>query len=121
MMYQYFRGWQITSNTFVSIIGVLGVVVAFVAVIALVVFVQSAERRIPVNYAKRVIGRKMYGGQSTYLPIKVNQAGVQRRGFISFEIDVETRLAARPQRGGLEQPTEGEIFINGEAVKLQSC
>ncbi len=76
MMYQYFRGWQITANTFVSIIGVLFVVVMFVAVIALVVFVQSAERRIPVNYAKRVIGRKMYGGQSTYLPIKVNQAGV---------------------------------------------
>lgn len=76
MMYQYFRGWQITANTIVSIIGVLFVVVMFVAVIALVVFVQSAERRIPVNYAKRVIGRKMYGGQSTYLPIKVNQAGV---------------------------------------------
>lgn len=76
MMYQYFRGWQLTANTFVSIIGVIFVVVMFVAVIALVVFVQSAERRIPVNYAKRVIGRKMYGGQSTYLPIKVNQAGV---------------------------------------------
>lgn len=76
MMYQYFRGWQITSNTLVSLIGVIFVVVVFVAVITLVVFVSSAERRIPVNYAKRVIGRKMYGGQSTYLPIKVNQAGV---------------------------------------------
>lgn len=76
MLYQYFRGWQITANTFVSLIGVIFVLVVFVAVITLVVFVSSAERRIPVNYAKRVIGRKMYGGQSTYLPIKVNQAGV---------------------------------------------
>lgn len=75
-LYNYFRGWQLTSNTFVSLLGVLAVVAVFVGVIALVVFVQSAERRIPVNYAKRVIGRKMYGGQSTYLPIKVNQAGV---------------------------------------------
>jgi preprotein translocase subunit SecY len=76
LLYNYFRGWALTSNIFVSIIGVLFVIAVFVAVIALVVFVQSAERRIPINYAKRVVGRKMYGGQSTYLPIKVNQAGV---------------------------------------------
>ena len=44
--------------------------------IALVVYVQEAERRIPVQYAKRVVGRKMYGGQSTHIPIKVNVAGV---------------------------------------------
>ncbi len=39
-------------------------------------WVQEAERRIPVQYAKRVVGRKMYGGQSTHIPIKVNMAGV---------------------------------------------
>ncbi len=49
---------------------------SLVAVIAGVIFIQLAERRIPVQYAKRVVGRKMYGGQSTYLPIKVNMAGV---------------------------------------------
>ena len=47
-----------------------------VVVITLVVFVEQAQRRIPVQYAKRMIGRRMYGGTSTYIPLKVNQAGV---------------------------------------------
>ena len=46
------------------------------AIIASVVFVEQGQRRIPVQYAKRMIGRRMYGGTSTYLPLKVNQAGV---------------------------------------------
>ncbi|WP_028933720.1 preprotein translocase subunit SecY [Pseudonocardia spinosispora] len=46
------------------------------AIIVSVVFVEQAQRRIPVQYAKRMVGRRMYGGTSTYLPIKVNQAGV---------------------------------------------
>lgn len=50
-------------------------VIAF-GIIAAVVFVEQAQRRIPVQYAKRMIGRRMYGGTSTYLPLKVNQAGV---------------------------------------------
>ena len=45
-------------------------------VIALVVFVEQSQRRVPVQYAKRMIGRKMYGGTSTYIPLKVNMAGV---------------------------------------------
>lgn len=76
MLYGYFQNWSVTSNVFVSIAGTLGVIALFIVVIAMVVFIQSAERRIPVQYAKKVVGRKMYGGQSTYLPIKVNQAGV---------------------------------------------
>jgi len=59
-----------------GIFGVIGVIVIFVAIIAAVVWVTEAERRIPVQYAKRVVGRKMYGGQSTHIPIKVNMAGV---------------------------------------------
>ncbi|MBW2205378.1 MAG: preprotein translocase subunit SecY [Deltaproteobacteria bacterium] len=51
--------------------------VAFmVAVVGVIVFVERGQRRIPVQYAKRVVGRKMYGGQSTHLPLKVNTAGV---------------------------------------------
>jgi len=46
------------------------------AIIAAVVFVEQSQRRIPVQYAKRMVGRRMYGGTSTYLPLKVNQAGV---------------------------------------------
>lgn len=76
MLYGYFQNWSVTSNIFVSVIGTAAIIAVFVVVVALVVFVQSAERRIPVQYAKKVVGRKMYGGQNTYLPIKVNQAGV---------------------------------------------
>ncbi|MBF6242290.1 preprotein translocase subunit SecY [Nocardia sp. 852002-20019_SCH5090214] len=50
-------------------------VAAFVVIVG-VIFVEQGQRRIPVQYAKRVVGRKMYGGSSTYLPLKVNQAGV---------------------------------------------
>ncbi|MCL2186364.1 MAG: preprotein translocase subunit SecY [Treponema sp.] len=55
---------------------VIIVLVMFVAVIALVVFEQQGQRKIPVNYAKRVVGRKMYGGQSSYIPFKINPSGV---------------------------------------------
>jgi len=47
-----------------------------IAVVGVIVFVETGQRRIPVQYAKRVVGRKMYGGQSTHLPLKVNTAGV---------------------------------------------
>ena len=47
-----------------------------IAVVGLIVFVERGQRRIPVQYAKRVVGRRMYGGQSTHLPLKVNTAGV---------------------------------------------
>src|ERR1044072_9960504 len=49
---------------------------AALAIIIGVVFVEQGQRRIPVQYAKRMVGRRMYGGTSTYLPLKVNQAGV---------------------------------------------
>ncbi|MGW8379151.1 preprotein translocase subunit SecY [Streptomyces sp. ODS28] len=52
------------------------VIVCGLAMVALVVFVEQAQRRIPVQYAKRMIGRRSYGGTSTYIPLKVNQAGV---------------------------------------------
>ena len=52
------------------------ILVLFLLMIAFIVFMSDAERRIPVQYAKRVVGRKMYGGQSTYIPIKVNMSGV---------------------------------------------
>jgi preprotein translocase subunit SecY len=51
-------------------------VALMVAVVAFIVFVEGAQRRIPVQYAKRVVGRKMMGGQSTYLPLRVNSGGV---------------------------------------------
>ncbi|OHD05330.1 MAG: preprotein translocase subunit SecY, partial [Spirochaetes bacterium GWB1_27_13] len=55
---------------------VLFILLMFVFVIALVIFEQQGQRKIPVNYAKRVVGRKVYGAPSTYLPLKINPSGV---------------------------------------------
>jgi len=52
------------------------VLVVGIAIVGFVVFMEQAQRRIPVQYAKRMVGRRMYGGTSTYIPLKVNQAGV---------------------------------------------
>lgn len=52
------------------------VIIMMIAVIAIIVFVERGQRKIPVQYAKRVVGKKVYGGQSTHLPLKVNTAGV---------------------------------------------
>jgi len=51
-------------------------VLVVIAIVAFIVFMEQAQRRIPVQYAKRMVGRRMYGGTSTYIPMKVNQAGV---------------------------------------------
>ena len=60
----------------VGIVPVLVVVIALLAMIVVITFVDMGERRIPVQYAKRMVGRKMYGGQSTHIPMKINSTGV---------------------------------------------
>ena len=52
------------------------IIIGMLALIVFIVFIQNAERRIPVQYAKRVVGRKMYGGQASHIPMKVNMSGV---------------------------------------------
>ncbi len=59
-----------------GIFAVLILVILMIAVIAFIIFVEQGQRRIPVQYAKRVVGRRMYGGQSTHLPLKINTSGV---------------------------------------------
>ena len=59
-----------------SLFAMLFLIVFMIAVVAFVVFMERAQRRIPVQYAKRVVGRKVYGGANTYLPLRVNTAGV---------------------------------------------
>ncbi len=65
-----------------------------IAMIVLIVYVNDAERRIPVQYAKRVVGRKMYGGQSTHLPMKVNMSGVMPIIFAQSIASVPATFAA---------------------------
>ena len=60
----------------VGIVAVLVVVLAFLVMIVAITYVDMGERRIPVQYAKRMVGRKMYGGQSTHIPMKLNSTGV---------------------------------------------
>ncbi|MCI3926352.1 preprotein translocase subunit SecY [Paenibacillus sp. TRM 82003] len=66
----------VDSAIFLNILKVVIIVIVVVAIIVGVIFVQQGIRKIPVQYAKRVVGRKMYGGQSTHIPLKVNAAGV---------------------------------------------
>ena len=75
---------------------VIVVLCMFVGIIILVVFEQQGQRKIPVHYAKRVVGRKMYGGQSTYIPFKINPSGVIpvifASSFLQFPLQIATSL-----------------------------
>src|ERR1700760_603567 len=75
-----------------AFIAALSLIVVFV-VFAFVVFMEQAQRRIPVQYAKRMVGRRMYGGTSTYIPMKVNQAGVIPVIFASSLLYIPTLAA----------------------------
>ncbi|MDX2441214.1 MAG: preprotein translocase subunit SecY [Desulfobacterales bacterium] len=68
--------FRLVSTGAMGIFPVLVLSVLMVLVVAVIIFVEQAQRRIPVQYAKRIIGRKMYGGQSTHLPLKINTSGV---------------------------------------------
>ena len=68
--------FRLVSTGAMSIFPIIILLVLMVAVIAVIIFVEQGQRRIPVQYAKRVVGRRMYGGQSTHLPLKINMSGV---------------------------------------------
>lgn len=75
-------------------IGVAIVLLVFLAVIGFIVWMTNAERRIPIQYAKRVVGRKMYGGSSSHLPIQVNMAGVMPVIFASSFLSIPSMILA---------------------------
>jgi preprotein translocase subunit SecY len=84
-----------------------------VAMIVGIVFVESGQRRIPVQFAKRVVGRRMYGGQSTYIPLKVNQSGVIPVIFASSILSFPALIASvAPWEGAQE-------WINDNLVQSQ--
>ncbi len=70
----------------------IAIVLAFLLVVAFIVWMTNAERRIPVQYAKRVVGNKMYGGQNSHIPIKVNMSGVMPIIFASSILMVPTMI-----------------------------
>ncbi len=71
---------------------VVGIILAFLVIIGFVVWMTHAERRIPIQYAKRVVGNKMYGGQNTHIPIKVNMSGVMPIIFASSILMLPTMI-----------------------------
>jgi preprotein translocase subunit SecY len=68
--------FRLMSQDEMSIFTVVILTVVMLAVIGFIIYVEQGQRRIPVQYAKRVVGRRMYGGQSTHLPLKINSSGV---------------------------------------------
>ena len=88
---------------------ILVILIGFLT-IALVVFVEQSQRRIPVQYAKRMIGRRMYGGTSTYIPLKVNMAGVIPVIFASSMLALPGVLASFNR--GVTRPPAWVDFIN---------
>lgn len=87
-----------TAKTFkTAVIAGLGILI-----VVAVVLVEQAQRRIPVQYAKRIVGRKLYGGQSTYIPLKVNQAGVIPIIFASSLLYLPVLAATIVQNRGFQ-------------------
>src|SRR5574344_9451 len=87
---------RMVKNDEINVVFVIVVLIMFVGIVALVVYEQQGQRKIPVHYAKRVIGRKMYGGQSTYIPFKINPSGVIpvifASSFLTFPLQIATSL-----------------------------
>ena len=73
-------------------VAVIGILIAFLLVIAFIVWMTNAERRVPVQYAKRVQGRKQYGGQNSHIPFKVNMSGVMPVIFASSILMLPTMI-----------------------------
>lgn len=104
-LYGIVKAYSLDNKLAIGILIVAAIIVVFVAVVMFVIWVTQAERRIPVQYAKRVVGRKMYGGQSTHIPLKVNVSGVIPIIFaMSF-------LAFLPTLIGLVAPNTTSKFL----------
>lgn len=94
-------------NSGINAVFVIIVLLMFIGIIAFVVYEQSGERKIPVHYAKRVVGRKMYGGQSTYIPFKINPSGVIpvifASSFLTFPLQIISSIGIRNNGGWINR------------------
>jgi len=95
--------YQLITADELGVLIILLLSVMMVLVIAAIVYVEAAQRRIPVQYAKRIVGRKMYGGQTTHLPLKINSAGVIPPIFASSVIMFPATIANFAQEGWMKQ------------------
>ena len=86
--------FRLVSTGEMGVFSVVLLVAMMILVVAFIVFVEQGQRRIPVQYAKRVVGRRMYGGQSTHLPLKINTSGVIPPIFASSIIMFPATIAS---------------------------
>lgn len=82
------------------------IVIIFLAMIVLIVVMNEAERRIPIQYAKRVVGRKMYAGQNSHIPVKISMSGVMPIIFASAILSIPSMIA------GFVNPEQGSFWYN---------
>jgi len=101
-------------NWYVALIAIVGIV----GLIMLIVYVTNAERRLPVSYAKRVVGRKVYGGQNTFLPIKVNMSGVLPIIFAQSVASLPGTIAAFMGKATESNPWYKYAWSNTSVVYL---
>jgi preprotein translocase subunit SecY len=86
--------WRLVSAGEMNFFVLFLLTIMMIVVIGVIVFVEGGQRRIPVQYAKRIVGRKMYGGQQTHLPLKINSAGVIPPIFASSVIMFPATIAS---------------------------
>ena len=98
-------------NGAVSPLAVIVIVIALLAMIVAITFVDMGERRIPIQYAKRVVGRKMYGGQSTYIPMKINSTGVMPLIFGFAILQFPATIFAFFPTSGINRGWQGGLFV----------
>ena len=94
LWYTVFPNGSFSSFDWVGLILSLSIIAMFLGMILLIAWMSDAERRIPIQYAKRVVGRKMYGGQNTSLPIKVNMTGVMPIIFANSIVSLPATIAS---------------------------
>jgi len=99
----------------INLFAALGIIAALAAVIVVVVWVETAQRKIPVQYAKRMVGRKMYGGSQSYLPLKVDQSGVIAVIFalslLSVPVTVATFMPSSTSAEGVMRFFQGGNYV----------
>ena len=107
----------IASNSNVRVEGLVVVIAVGVIIMAAVIFVEQSQRRIPVQYAKRMVGRRTYGGNNTYIPIKVNMAGVVPVIFASSLLYLPALVAQFNQPAAGEEAAPWVQWINDTLVR----
>ena len=100
MIHNLWSAYLTSGNAGKIILGI-GVIIVSLAATALIVFITDSERRLPIQYAKKVVGRKMYGGQSSTLPLKVNMTGVMPMIFANSIVSIPAtiQMFVNPKQG----------------------